>query len=307
MKPAKQSKDFSVCLNGLVLPSGVIYGNVSGQTYYFRPDERSLTIFDRYKNKWRSANPAKYSEIMKFVRRYERSSEFDKSIRVRFCQFKQEQRDKDFRTAVKVMRKRERDNERFVQELLPYERKANYNYTRYEGSCYSQRAIEGKMYLPNDAYENYAVMDKDTGEYVPVGKQENPFPVFDMLHDSESEKDNKKSMPKAVIAYRHSNFNKPFEKGQNTSGPLAFVPKKDGMKIDPMKRTVEEVSEKNAYLVHHPAGVKFKAPHYTERYKSIANKMRAERDAEYISANAPSEHAKQAMKGKTFNAVELAK
>ena len=301
MRPARQTKDFSVCLNGLVLPSGVIYGNVSGQTYYFRPDERALTIFDRYKNKWRTVNPAKYAEIMKFVRRFERSTEYNPDIRVRFCQFKQEQRDANFRTAVKVMRKREQDNERFVRELLPYERKANYNYTRYAGSCYSQRAIEGKGYMPETAFITVSVMDEETGEYIPTQKQENPFPVFDMLHDSE------KDMSPAVVANRRSNFNKPFEKGQNTSGPLAFVPKQDGMKIDPTKRTVEEVSEKNAYLAHHPAGVKFKAPHYTERYKSIVNKMRAERDAEYISANAPSEHAKQAMKGKTFNAVELAK
>lgn len=294
MRPATQTKDFSVCLNGLVLPSGVIYGNVSGQTYYFRPDERTLTIFDRYKNKWRSANPAKYGEIMKFVRRFERSTEYNPDIRVRFCQFKQEQRDANFRTAVKVMRKRERNNERFVRELLPYERKVNYNYTRYDGSCYSQRAIEGKGYMPETAYITVAVMDEETGEYIPTQKQENPFPVFDDLHTPDN-------------LYKRNSINKPFEKGQNTSGPLAFVPKKDGMKIDPTKRTVEEVSEKNAYLVHHPAGVKFSAPHYTERYKSIVNKMRAERDAEYISANAPSEHAKQAMKGKTFNAVELAK
>ena len=280
MKPCRQTKDFSVFLEGLTLPSGVIYGNVSGQTYYFRPDERSLTIFDKYKKKWRFAKCDKYPKIMHYVHAFMRSAEYDASIRVRFCQFKQEQRDKDFRAAVRVMAKREKDAERFTRELLPFERKANYHFTPFAGSCYSQRAIDGKMYLPNDAYENSAIMNEE-GQYIPVGKQDaNPFPVFDMLHDDE------RNMTDACIANRRSNFNKPFEKGQNTCGPLQYIPARDGMKINPTKRTTEEASEKNAYLAHHPAGVKFSAPHYTERYASISAKLRAEKYADTATERA---------------------
>lgn len=274
MKPCRQTKDFSVFLEGLTLPSGVLYGNVSGQTYYYRPDERSLTIYDRYKKKWRFAKPDKHQKIMHYVHAFMRSAEYDASIRVRFCQFKQEQRDKDFRAAVRVMAKREKDAERFTRELLPFERKANYNFTPFAGSCYSQRAIDGKMYLPNDAYENSAVMD-DNGQYIPVGKQDaNPFPVFDMLHDDE------RNMTDACIANRRSNFNKPFEKGQNTCGPLQYMSARDGMKINPTKRTAEKPTEKNAYLAHIPGGHKFDAPFVTERYASISAKLRAEKYAD---------------------------
>ena len=171
MKPAKQTKDFTVCLHGYVLPTGVVYGNVSGITYYYNHEDMTLTVYDEKRNAWFYKKPEKFPEIMRYVRRYiVNSGEFDATIRVRHCQFKQERRDEIFHAVKKTENVHKRAVSKDWQGVGPQEKRpqgATGDYLRYPHMT-DQRSVDGRNY--SWAWAEKAPEDKKF-DYVPTKKR----------------------------------------------------------------------------------------------------------------------------------------
>lgn len=263
MKPAKQSHDFCACLEGLTLPSGVIYGNVSRVSYYYNPEVKKLSIYDKYVKKWRFANPDKYPLIMHYIHAFMRGTEY-RPEKVRWCQHKQETRDKLFSAGIRAAEQHKKTTEKIWRAVLPQEKRAQAVFTRYDGSCYSQRAIDGKMYQPSDFGENATVYNEDgitvwndrgykLSKNGKVTKQENPFPI----HGDENR-------PLLNAENPNSNF---YDNGEK----VVTITKRDGMAINQKKVRPEKAANREFKVSRN--GEKFTVRETVEGGKSTVKRV----------------------------------
>lgn len=240
MKPANMTHNFCTYLEGLTLPSGVIYGNVSGVTYYYNPDTKKLSIYDKYASKWRFGNPDKYTKIMHYVHAFMRSADYHPE-KVRWCQYKQEQRDKEFRDNKRLNRDLVRKRLRHEREILacgPQEKRPQGATGGYmpSNSVYSQSCVDGKSYSFN-------------WSDISNQPEENPFPV----HGDENRPLLKASDP-------NRNFY------ENAEGKYVTITKRDGINVNQVK----------AYRDFHKNNTP--EPTITQRYAEKAAEIRKTRE-----------------------------
>ena len=101
----------------------------------------------------------------------------------------------------------------------PQAKKAQADFIRFKGSCYSQKAIEGKGYKDLDREE--AVNDvvcRQNGKIVVVNNRGQRYFANERPYDP----------------------NKPFEVGQNTAGPAQFVPNRNSMYVHDTQKCRDE-------------------------------------------------------------------
>ncbi len=221
MKPVAQTKDFCTCLHGYTLPKYSIYGNVYGTTYYCTDFLTPVKINGRdvyhvhifcpaKKNPGRGSWQVTYTDdcknggaIFVHIRDFVKSADFiaEKPI---FCQHRVAKAQELERAAEKATRDIKRSREKAAREWWRDNMMDAPRMKRPQGATgtylptYSQSAVDGMGYSLDYEY-NYH-------EYVGFGDDPTINPA---LHRSD----------------------KPFfENGQNTSGELAFMVKRDGMK-----------------------------------------------------------------------------
>lgn len=193
--------EFNVSLfNRRPLAVGMIYGKIDGVTYTFQPVtgelcthcgawgkmcENSATIdkiwavLNRKRSKWPVS-----------IRPFDASRGHDKSVKATMRH-----------TAECASRPH-------VVEGAPVRREVQRTYTRYKGSCYSQRAIEGKMYTTCEYEEKVRdVVVYDEGGPRVINSRGDSYRGYERPYD----------------------YKKPMEVGQNTAGPEQFLSKRNGM------------------------------------------------------------------------------
>lgn len=151
MKPAKQSKDFSVCLHGITIPKGAIYGNVSGVTYFCNPVTLELWVTDEERHGFKKARMADYPKIRHYVHTVTAALEYQ-AITFEKCAHKKRERERCYQLGCAVEEKARLRTEAHYRKLYvgigPQEKRpqgATGGYLGYP-RMKDQRSVDGRNY-----------------------------------------------------------------------------------------------------------------------------------------------------------------
>lgn len=139
MKPVNQTKGFTITLEGRKVPKFAIYGNVNNVPYIWRNDLESLQVYK--KGKWIRADLTKFPAIAGYIRKFIVSGSFEDKATVVF--------DKRAAVDAKIQKRLMHEANVGVSRTStgsPVAKTNNKAIIRYNGSCYSQSAIDGKFY-----------------------------------------------------------------------------------------------------------------------------------------------------------------
>lgn len=213
---------FDVSLfNRRPLAVGMIYGKVDGVTYVFQPVTKELST---HVGAWAKpcTNQAVIDKIWSVLNR--KREKWPVSI-VRFdggAKYARTVKERMMHTAEQASRPH-------VVDGAPVRREVQKNYTRFVGSCYSQRAIEGKGYTTCEYEErvrDVVVYDEFGHVEKVVNSRGDGYRPYERPYD----------------------HRKPMEVGQHTAGPEQFLPQRNSLPAldrthgKPEKREVKAVA-----------------------------------------------------------------
>jgi len=204
MRPIKQTRNFSVCLNKRTLPKNALYGNVYGTTWYcidFKPRHYysskgrksyyNIHIWDDSKKRpcWTKSDTRSYPAIFVRIRDFINSDEFVDAEVIDCYHYNRAMKESERRTIsaqIKAAHEEERKNREFLRDAgAPVEKRAQTAFMYKPGS---QARVDGMGY-------NYAHYELTSGLDI------DGYVGFD-----------------GIIAREVTGYIQPFEQGQHTCG-----------------------------------------------------------------------------------------